>query len=320
MITKKTVLVLGAGASAPFGFPSGAELVKRMCADLRSGPTREEIDKILEVNHFGGDLDCFLDTLARSGQLSIDAFLEHNREFLAMGKLAIAGVLLPLEDEDSLFTFDSFNWYKLLFSQLNAEFDEFARNALSVITFNYDRSLEHFLITALKNSHPGKGYDDCIRQVQSMPIVHLHGSLGRLPEHERDVDKGARGYVPRTSNYDLRVAEKQIRIIHEEVEKDPAFATAKELLASAEVVALLGFGYDPLNLKRLDLRGLAIDRGMGAQKCDFYGTTYELGGARTEWVHRYFFGQITLVDCRVEKMLADYPILLQPPDETAMDI
>jgi len=320
MISKKAVLILGAGASAPYGFPSGAELVKRMCTDLRSGATREEIDKILDEHHFEGEFDDFLDTLARSGQLSIDAFLEHNRKFLEMGKLAIAGILLPLEDEKSLFTFDSSNWYKLLFSQLNTQFEDFASNALSIVSFNYDRSLEHFLVTALQNSHPNKTYAECFGQVQSLPIVHLHGTLGRLPKNELDVGEGARQYTARALRFDLHNSAKQIRIIHEEVEKDPSFATAKMLLSEAEVIAFLGFGYDQINLKRLGLRGLAIDKGVGSQRCEFFGTTYNLGGARTGWINSYFYQQITLANCRVEKMLSDYPILLQPPDVTAIDI
>jgi hypothetical protein len=290
-----------------------------MCTDLRSGATREEIDKILDEHYLEGEFDSFLNTLARSGKLSIDAFLEHNRKFLEMGKLAIAGVLLPLEVEERLFTFDSSNWYKLLFSQLNTQFEDFASNALSIISFNYDRSLEHFLVTALTNSYPNKPYAECFGQVQSLPIVHLHGTLGQFPMHEGDISGGARKYTPRALQFDLRNSAKQIRIIHEEVEKDPAFATAKTLLSEAEVIAFLGFGYDPINMKRLNLRELALDR-VGRQTCKFFGTTYNLGGAQIEWVRDYFYRQINLAGCRVEKMLSDYPILLQPPDVTAIDI
>jgi hypothetical protein len=46
--------------------------------------------------------------------------------------------------------------------------------------FNYDRSLEHFLFTALKYSS-GKSDDECAGKLKTIPIIHLHGDLGALP-------------------------------------------------------------------------------------------------------------------------------------------
>jgi len=51
---------------------------------------------------------------------------------------------LPYEDEEKLFQNDPLRgggWYEYLFGKLKATFEEFGQNKLSVITFNYDRSL-----------------------------------------------------------------------------------------------------------------------------------------------------------------------------------
>ena len=37
------------------------------------------------------------------------------------------------------------HWYALLANQLEIGTDRFGENKLSIVTFNYDRSLEHYL-------------------------------------------------------------------------------------------------------------------------------------------------------------------------------
>src|SRR6267378_303056 len=77
MIEKRTVLILGAGASMPYGFPSG------------SGLRRHIIE--------------YLDELLSADTTSIDVFLERRTEFVEIGKAAIAATLIPLESTRNLF-------------------------------------------------------------------------------------------------------------------------------------------------------------------------------------------------------------------------
>ena len=108
MITKPTVFVLGAGASMPYGFPSGKQLVEHISEATRQKTTslppipddsrylisREAIQAIL-VNNFGKlESEKFGNALYLSNQYSIDAFLEHRTEFAEIGKLAISLFIL----------------------------------------------------------------------------------------------------------------------------------------------------------------------------------------------------------------------------------
>jgi hypothetical protein len=192
------------------------------------------------------EIEHFRNALKNSGRKSVDAFLEHRIEFLEIGKAATACVLLPHESMDRIFGRNETNWYEYFFNKLNATFEEFDKNSVSVVTFNYDRSLEQYLLTALKNSY-GKTSDECLHKLSSLPIVHLYGQLGDLPPSGGEgIEFGA----PLNPDV-LRKAAAGIQIIHEDVAKNPQFQRAHELLSKAERVCFLGFGYDRTNLKRL---------------------------------------------------------------------
>lgn len=246
MITRKLVLILGAGSSMPFGFPSGSDLMSRIINRLTPSNPDPMQSVIRDAGFQPKEIENFRNALTKSGKKSVDAFLEHRSEFLEIGKVATACVLLPLESEDRIFGRNDTNWYEYLFNKLNASFEEFDKNSVSVLTFNYDRSLEHYLLTALQNSY-GKTSDECSRKLASLPIIHLYGQLGSLPSlGGQGIEFGAE------INPDvLTRAADGIQIIHEDVAKNPQFQRAHELLNSAERVCFLGFGYDRTNLGRL---------------------------------------------------------------------
>jgi hypothetical protein len=179
VITTPTVLILGAGASCPYGFPTARELKTLIC-EAFSHPTAKA-GQFLGANtsHSPDEFFEFRDAFLKTGQSSVDAFLEHRREFLEVGKLAMAYCLIPYEDERRLYQPDENrgrDWYGYLSEKLNATFEEFGNNKLSIITFNYDRSLEHFLLNSLHNSH-GKKFDECAETLAKIPIIHVYGQL-----------------------------------------------------------------------------------------------------------------------------------------------
>jgi len=208
--------------------------------------------------------------LTYSGRSSVDAFLEHRPEFLEVGKLTIALALMPFEEEHRLFEIspDRPSWYEYLYEKLNAPFQSFDKNRLSIITFNYDRSLDQYLFRALKHSY-GQSDQECAKKLNSIPLIHVHGCLGRLPWQGIP----ARHYTANYRSTDIEVASKQIVVVPEDLDTSPAFDEAFRIMTDAQRIYFLGFGYNHMNLKRL-----SIDQLRG--KC-MIGTAYGLG--KTEW-------------------------------------
>jgi hypothetical protein len=246
VITQKVVLVLGAGASRPYGFPLGYGLKTRITDDLNAHTGRKMLSEVRDAGFSAEEIEAFRSALHKSGKRSVDAFLEHRPEFLKVGKTATACALIPCENEHVLFAANEENWYEYFFNRLNARFDEFDKNAVSIVTFNYDRSLEQYLITALRNAY-GKSLQECAAKLRSIPIVHLYGQLGELPGlGSPEIAFGA----PITPEILTKSAE-GIQIIHEDISGKPQFQKAHELIRTSQRICFIGFGYDKTNLERL---------------------------------------------------------------------
>ena len=160
MITTPIVLILGAGASAPYGFPIGDRLRKLILANL-THTSRKIIQPIVELGFTAQEIDTFRQAFDKSQQPSIDAFLEHRSDdYMEIGKLAIAATLIPFEREhllldqssnDANHVFLGDPWYQYLIERLTTKDpDHFRNHKLSIITFNYDRSLEYSLALVKK--------------------------------------------------------------------------------------------------------------------------------------------------------------------------
>jgi hypothetical protein len=252
MLTKKTVFVLGAGASVPFGFPIGAELSSQIVTALNPGNQAFNVFQHLSL-FTESEITTFRETFFFSGKNSIDAFLEHRPEFMAIGKAAIAAVLIPYEYDRSVFGYPNDNWLRYTFNQLITTFEEFAENKLSFVTFNYDRVVEHFFFTSLLNSY-GRTEDDCRSVLERIPVVHLHGRLGYLPWQQTE----SRPFAQVIDKSTIEQCMRHIKIIHEDIRdgRDAEFTEAKRLLAEAERIYFMGFGFNRTNVERLDLANL----------------------------------------------------------------
>jgi hypothetical protein len=248
MIEKKTLLVLGAGASKPYGFPTGEELLRQIVDIKQHGPTPLE-DSLRECGFEVNEIKGFVNELHSSGRKSVDAFLEHRTEFERIGKAAMIAALIPKEDPATILDHsNNEHWFKYLFQQMGSSLSEVSNSKVSIITFNYDRSLEFFLLQALRSSFK-VDMTYCFVLLNKLPIIHLHGQLGLLT-HESDPHY--RGFETRVRPNIIELCIPQIKIIHEvNVSDNPQFIQAKALLANAERICFLGFGYDKTNVQRL---------------------------------------------------------------------
>src|SRR5262245_60288218 len=97
MIEYPTVLVLGAGASRPYGFPSGEELLREAVTELLQPASAWR--GLLDACGFSWNVqEQVARELAGSGRYSIDAFLEGRAEYRPIGTTAIAAALIPREN------------------------------------------------------------------------------------------------------------------------------------------------------------------------------------------------------------------------------
>jgi hypothetical protein len=273
MITKRKVLILGAGASIPIGFPSGLQLVEEICNGLLRGDICNFFEQSLGFSDH--DITMFRSALADSRVPSVDQFLELQPQFLGIGKAAISAALIPKEQPHALFPKGGKikqSWYDYLLNAVRCnKRQDFDQNRLAIITYNYDRSVEYFLIRSIANSY-GLTLEQARECLSCIPIVHLHGLLGELA---LTPGEAGRPYVNTLSADAIRKSAAQIRVVHEEITE--TYEKAMCHLQQAEEVCFLGFGYNPTNVQRLRL-----DAWPNAK---VFGTTYHITDAERTKVH-----------------------------------
>lgn len=256
MITKNSVLILGAGASQPFGYPVGSTLYKNI---FNTDYNNEFISAYITArnDHISiGALKNFIakfkDQLKGADGTSIDYFLEQRKEipdFMSIGKAFIAYHLIKCENENNIVGLDE-NWYSYLLNTcMNTSFENYKNNRISFLTFNYDRSLEFYLHKTLTNKFL-KPENEVIELINSFPIIHLYGNIGLLPWQS----KGGFQYTTSKDNLRerLKYAIDNIKILYEE--RKTTFSDAQALIVKADIIYFLGYGYLKENLERLNIK------------------------------------------------------------------
>jgi len=281
MFIKPTVFVIGAGASVHLGYPTGIKLKEKIISELQF--PNELFQYLVDDGQcIQGNVENFCEELEESKMQSVDAFLEDycgpvekyqdihvrssrdedaspeevdidtKQEFESIGKSAIVYLLLQCEDVDKFST--NINWYHWLRDMLDSHKDLkfIGENKLSIITFNYDRSLEMYLYKRLINSYQvfSEEINKVVEEINKIQIIHVHGKLCNLPW--QSIEKS------RTYNKNLPVTHKDIinspiKIIHEELHDNEEFIQAREVLKNAEVICFIGFGYLERNIERLQI-------------------------------------------------------------------
>ena len=282
MIKDTTVFVLGAGAHCPYGLPDGRSLTSRIVEACpkqvnQSNSFSGVVFAILsnQVASLTSVLVEFRNKLNNAGHETIDSFLAtHAKEpgYAAIGKLAVAEVLLPLEFKAD-FTRTGrvipewktgHDWLSFLFEHMLVGCQDspetFVKgNDVIFVTFNYDRTLEHFLAVRLENTY-GTSPETAVGFVQKMRIIHVYGSLGPYQLSLLTRKPGA---------FDARLvaeAASTIRLMYEDRAEESAVGDAREALSSAKTICFLGFGLDADNIKRLELNRRCQGKVIGATR------------------------------------------------------
>lgn len=261
MITQETLFVLGAGASKPYGFPTGKELRAYVCQDFPnqfSDVLSKDRNIHSKVDRLVADAQDLAKKFKSSNIPSIDQFLALSPRYSSIGKQAIIMNILRCEhnsafglglNEES----QSQDWYSLLYARMTeglsspADYEKFGQNKISFITFNYDRSLEHFLYTSLLNSF---GESDKLREIASnvrdyipFPFIHIYGQV------DQPVWLGGVDYAPDLDYPRIEQFEGNIKLIGERTKEQKE--EISRLFLKAERIFFLGFGYAPENMEAM---------------------------------------------------------------------
>ncbi|MBA7522044.1 hypothetical protein ES705_14156 [subsurface metagenome] len=270
MIKERTIFILGAGASKPYGLPTGPELKADILYFLNrpgqkllsirnysrlkySGNSRDLIRNAAGVTESG--IDRFVRDFDRSPISSIDSFISKRSDYSVLGRTAIAFVISLSEKSNELFA-SSDNWMGKLFEYMMVDTypSNFSSHQIKFITYNYDRSLEFYLLDSLKTSF---GIDDteAAKILKQISIYHVHGKLAGLIQLRESHSKEYNGIVKDADQ--LAGLKDHIRIVSDKENVYQPDEMLMHIFDYAKRVYFLGFSFNQENINKLKLNKYA---------------------------------------------------------------
>lgn len=283
-MAKNTVYVIGAGASSEAGLPIGKGLKDEISKLFTSKDERDPYDHDIKTAYKASakdstDVNSFFLAAKKietglSQTESIDNFIHRHRddENVALcGKLAIVKSILAAE-KSSHFNIESSNknpaidyeslvskWYTPFFQsitkgctigQLKDRFE-----SITLIIFNYDRCIEHFLYSQLIKVYACTK-DQAAELVNDIKIYHPYGDVGSLPWCNRNLDKN------RILNFGEKPHHTQLLALAQGIKtftegNDPDASEKMQIrthMGKANRVVFLGFAFDTLNMQLINSR------------------------------------------------------------------
>jgi hypothetical protein len=282
MFEKKTLIVVGAGASKEGNLPASYELKERIAEilDIRfefgkgqvSGDyvTCEAIRKFSESNDPNGrNINQYWETARRIRDampqaISIDNFIDAHKgdsKLELCGKLAIIRSILKAESNSLLYfgrkgrsenlDYQSLDgtWFNAFMQLLteNCRVDQLEErlSAIGLIIFNYDRCIEHFLFHSLQNYY-GISSERAAALVCGIEIYHPYGTVGALPWYQGDsaIEFGAEPKVGQ-----LLDLAGQIKTFTEGTDPDSSdIVEIRKRMNESQIILFLGFAFHRVNL------------------------------------------------------------------------
>lgn len=249
---ENAVLVLGAGASCDYGFPTGKELKEEILGfefkfEQYFQPFHSNVDQnsrqslffeFLKSNDFEVDfVKEFMFNFRSTGAESIDEFLQYsnekNQKYLAFGVYLI---YYFIENKEVKLSLNLTNWIeKFVRHCMNSSYrDSFLENPPKVITFNYDRYFQNKIEYNIRENYGFSSF-------KYKDLIHVYGQTsGRYYFENHSLNAG---------NFERYKEEcKSISLIREvNVEEDPKVDIIRKTIDDARKVYLLGYGFNKIN-------------------------------------------------------------------------
>ena len=273
-MSRKTVFVLGAGASAEAGLPVGeglknsiAEILNFNLHDQTPGSGDSYVFDAIRKLDAGGKSKYISAALLIKNNMplagSIDNFIDAHRGNAPIeqsGKIAIAAAILKAEQNSKLYFKDSTVWpnviskldktwylslWKMLVSNCNVEQISSRLQQVAFIVFNYDRCLEHFMLNALM-SYYNIPVDRAVEIMSNCSIFHPYGQVGHLPyfNSSMPVNFGS----DQSSNRLIQIADSLKTFTEGTDESSSDVIAIRQAIDSSEKIVFLGFAYHDQNL------------------------------------------------------------------------
>lgn len=327
-----TVFIVGAGASTEFNgtatMPVGSELAVRiedlLDDELRRLRRREPgpISSCI-LRSPGGMINQHELAMQRirdgiQSRSSVDEFIDEWQDvpkLTEVAKLCIAHLMLKAE-EGSVLGDIAFgrgataptlrkvrdSWLGIISRNLNPKARR--RDVIDVfkdcafITFNYDRSIEQFLMSTFVSTH-GLSHAEASEALATIPIHHVYGSLGDLEPGKWGTSVGLRTTFGSDCNR-LDLAAAQIRTFTEELASGD-IAKLRECISDASRLVFLGCAYHPQNLQAL------FPEGPFTVSKHVWGTTYQMRPRAVDRVRSYFDDDgVTLEALTCSQLLTEF--------------
>jgi len=275
MFSQPVVFVVGAGASAEFGLPVSGQLNACIGSSLNfdRGPDGLLIGEraVFDLlgSRFGPESEKYHDAATELAKrvmefASIDETLHWfsaRPEIVLLGKFAIVREILKAERRSTIYgtpdmaaeITDENNWLPYFLSlvagsQTREETIERMFNNVSIINFNYDRTIEYALLSQLQTRF-GLDADEAKRAISSLKVIQPYGSVGPLPWQDgsgiafgADLGRDHDRLFALTTNILTYTEQNVSETIRSEI---------RSAIDRARLIVFLGFGFHAQNMALL---------------------------------------------------------------------
>ena len=266
MFKKETVFIVGAGASSECGLPTGNQLKSTIAGGVRfrfeAGEGDPALLDIVRTRHSGFDTQAGFELASTISTFpSIDEALhwwKARQEIVELGKIAIAYYILDAERRSILarkhgvinLATASGTWLSsfvsMALSALERDEADKAFEQVTIINFNYDRTIEHYLYWALQQlaAVPPDKAAECVARLK---IIRPYGSIGKLEwQGQAGVSFGGNNHLQEAS-----AVIANIRTFTEQIREPDLLSSIGGALDTASLVIFLGFGFHQQNMELL---------------------------------------------------------------------